>query len=143
MSQALENKDSPALKDRLQSIGFEQIQFEPKVNNRFIVQAEGFPSYVIRGIKFPVYSNGNWMGRLQFECYNPLEVHLEEIALHLVSKEEVKITMKVLGPTAMVDTTWEFTAVNGEVDFGGYHWSDEGKPNLITVSFDVKEASIN
>lgn len=138
----LEDKDSPALKARLQALGFEQVQFEPKVNNRFIVQMEGFPSYVVRGVSLPEFTGVHWEGFLKLECYNPLETKLEEAAITLVAKEEVKVTVKVLSPTAVVDTTWEFVAANGVVEFGSYNWGDEGKPNMLTILFSVKSAKV-
>jgi len=142
MNQSLEETVSPTLKARLQALGFEQVQFEPKVSNRFIVQIDGFPSYVIKGIQPPTFTKKGWLGHLELQCYNPLETNLEEAAIALVSKEEVKITVKILSATAQVDTTWEFIGVDGEVQFGDYNWSDEGKPNMLIISFFVKEAKV-
>ena len=143
MSNPLEDKDSPALKARLQSLGFEQVEFEPKVNNRFIVQIKDFPSYVIKGVSLPHRTrNGGWDG-LTLECYNPLETKLEMLAIDLVKAGDVKILIKLLSPTADVDTTWDILATNGAIDFGRINWSDEGKANLIYITFDVKEATIS
>jgi len=36
-----------ALKEKLHSLGFEQIQFEPKLQKRFIVKIENFPSFKV------------------------------------------------------------------------------------------------
>jgi hypothetical protein len=143
MSTSLEDKDSPALKARLQSLGFEQVDFEPKVSNRFIVYIDKFPSYVIKGVALPRRDlNGKW-GNIQLECYNPLNTKLEQTAIDLVNQDEVEITIKLLTPTAEVDTTWELVVENGSVNFGSINWSDEGEANLIYITFDVKEATIS
>jgi len=143
MSTPLEDKDSPALKARLQSLGFEQVQFEPKVSNRFIVYIDTFPSYVIKGVLLPSrFPDGYW-GPLQLECYNALETKLEQLALDVVKQEETKVIIKLLTPTAEVDTTWEIIATKGEIVFGGLNWSTEGEPNLIHIKFEVKSATIS
>jgi len=103
---------------------------------------DGFPSYVIRGIQLPEFVGNKWEGVLELECYNPIEAKLEKAAITLVSKEEVKITIKVLNATAVVDTTWEITATDGTVEFGSYNWRDEGNPNMLLLRFSVKDAKV-
>jgi hypothetical protein len=144
MNQKLEEKDSPALKSRLQALGFEQVEFEPKVCNRFIVQIENFPSHVIKGVRFPCQlANGGWTNGIELKCYNPLNAKLEESAIALVRQETVDITIKILTPTAHVDTVWHIIGRQGRVSFGDLDWSDEGEASQIFLYFDVDSATIS
>jgi len=144
MSEAMEDKDSPQLKERLKSLGFEATQFEPKVNNRFIVKADGLPSYVVKGIKLPKYcSNSNITSYIELECYNPLALKFEQTAIDFVKQPEVKIKVQILDPLANVDTTWDIVGVKGEVDFGALNWSNEGEANIVYITFEVKNFTVS
>lgn len=144
MSQSMEDKDSPQLKERLKTLGFEETQFEPKVNNRFIVKADGLPSYVVKGVKLPKYrSDSSITSYIELECYNPLGLKFEQLAIDFAKQSEVKIKVQILGPVADVDTTWDIVGVEGEVDFGALNWSDEGQPNKVYITFTVKDFTIS
>jgi len=143
MSKPLEDKDSPALKARLQSLGFEQVQFEPKVNNRFIVKIDGFPSYVIKGVNLPQCNAGGWINDVLLECYNPINTKIEATAIELIKQTTVDIKIQILTPTAEIDTEWDIVGKNGRVSFGSLNWSDEGEANLIHICFEVDSAKIS
>ena len=143
MNQKLEEKDSPALKARLQSLGFEQVEFEPKVCNRFIVQIEEFPSYVIKGVRLPSRTATGWINGVELVCYNPLNTKLEEAAIALVQRGMVDITIKILTPTAHVDTVWQIVGKQGSVSFGNLNWSDDGEASRIFLRFEVQNATIS
>lgn len=143
MNNRLEDKDSPALKARLQALGFEQVQFEPKISNRFIVYIDTFPSYVIKGFSLPRFTSVGWEGEVELECYNPLDTKLEQLAMALVKNPCVKIKIKLLTPTADVDTEWDITGKNGSVSFGNLNWSNSGDANLIYIRFEVDSAEVS
>lgn len=139
----MESKDSPGLQSRLKSLGFEQVDLEPKVRNRFIVKVDGLPSYVIKGIHLPMRTLAGWEQRVELECYNPLDAKLENMVIELIRRGEVNIKIQILTPTAEVDTEWDIVGWNGEIYFGNLNWSDKGDANIIRVTFDVKSASIS
>lgn len=143
MNRILEDKDGPALKARLQALGFEQVQFEPKVNNRFIVKIEGFPSYVIKGVTLPTFGSNEWIDGVTLECYNPLSTKIEEAAMALAKRTTVDIKIQILTPTAHVDTEWFIVGKDVEVSFGKLNWSNDGDPNLIYIHFGVMSAAIS
>jgi hypothetical protein len=145
MSKPLEDKDSPALKARLQSLGFDQIEFEPKTNNRFIVKIEDFPSHVIKAVKLPSFfptTTEKWAHGLELTFYNPIDARLEQQVLDLVARPQLLIRVNILSPVATIDTIWNIHVSNGSATFEGYDWSDKGATNFITAIFKVENVYI-
>ncbi len=143
MPNQMESKDSSGLQARLKGLGFEQVDLEPKVSNRFIVKIDGLPSYVIKGIHLPMRTLAGWEQRVELECYNPLDAKLENTVIELIRRGEVKIKIQILTPTADIDTEWDIVGWNGEISFGSLNWSNKGDANLIHVTFEVKSATIS
>ena len=142
-----------SLKKKLEDIGFEKVEFESKSNNRFIVQMEGIPSYLITGIDLPTYSLEHWTGGLRKEVtktwggfnltlYNPIDLHLERELLKPTHEKTHNVVVKILDPVGEVVTKWEISAKLQEIDFGKLKWGEYGEPNTIRLYFLVENVEI-
>ena len=144
-------EEDVSLKKKLEDIGFEKSQFEPKVNNRFIVQMEGIPSYLIAGIDLPSYSYWNdvenkkviksW-GGFNLTLYNPIDMNLEREMLNPIHEETHKILVKILDPSGNIVTTWEISAKLETIDFGKLDWRKPGEVNTLRLYFQVENVEI-
>lgn len=141
----------PALDEKLKEIGFEKTDFEPVVLNRFIVTLDSIPSYVIMGAKLPTctfYKNKErktveprWDSLVLF-LYNPVALDIEKQVLALGQKDEVPIEIRYLSPVGETVTHWKIKGELTAIEYGEFDWRNTGDPNLIQLTFKIKEASL-
>lgn len=135
--------EDKTVESKLKTLGYEKTEFQPKISNRFIVKVDGLPSHIIKRVILPTCDFlCNWYGWVSLELYNPVEEQVEKLAMELIKKESVTITVHILNSNVEIDTTWVITGESGEVLFGEYNWEDETSQNLI-VRFEPVNVNIS
>ena len=139
------------LSEKLKEIGFEKTDFEPVVLNRFIVNIDGIPSYIICGARMPhctFYRNKErktvepkWESLILF-LYNPVSLDTEKQILEIGKKDEVDISVRYLSPTGEPVTHWKIKAEMTAVDYGEFDWKNTGDPNIIQLTFKIKDVTL-
>lgn len=132
------------LKNKLKNLGFEHIEFEPKINNRFIVDIEDIPSYIVKSVSFPSYNSDTkqWYNFIGFQLYNPIGLRIEERLINILDKKKIDIKIKLLTSEGDVDTTWEIEASKGILNFNCLSWEDSKTPNVIKLSLQVESVKL-
>lgn len=137
--------------------------FEPKVENRFIVEMTDVPSYVISDTTLPKFVTLNYAkhdvytmtneskivddGRLFMRLYDPVEPSTSRILYDIIKNREGKlgdITIKILGPVGDVVSIWKInTASIYSVDFGRMSWTSQTDLKKITKTHDNQITGAN
>lgn len=136
---------SENLNENLLKVGFEKVDFEPVVQNRFIVKTDDIPSHLIKSVVMPFYHNsdiGPEWSILKLYIYNPVNVQLEKSLVKVLKKKKMVLQVLYLSPIGEVITTWNIDADVDSIDFGKFDWSNTGDPNIISVCLDVKKVEI-
>jgi hypothetical protein len=139
------------LSEKLKEIGFEQVDFEPVVLNRFIVRMDDVPSYVICGAKMPncVFDRNSKTGIVEktwdplvLFLYNPVKLDIEKRILELGQKGNIKIDIQYLTPDGDIATHWKINSELSSVNYGEFSWKNTGDPNIIQLTFKIKSATL-
>lgn len=126
-------------------------QFEPKMNNRFIVYMERIPTYVISKVIRPVISvdNGKYKyDDLVLEMYDPInqeQLNIKSTSTILTEFQREgkttfdKIRLSILGPIGDEVEEWVFKNCKiEEIEYSQLDWSN-GLPIRIRMRLSFEE----
>lgn len=113
-------------------------QFEPKMNNRFIVE---FPKEVeienhfIKSITKPKYDKNEWQN-IRIDFYDAINPSISQRLYNILYKIKIFDSFKIntLDPTGVVIEQWEiYVGKILTIDFGNFNYSDDGIqiPNMV------------
>ncbi len=128
--------------------------FEPKTQNRFIVECRILPGYVIKSIQkpklnVPTENEAKVWHSMKMEVYDPIEPSSTECIWKQLNSGNIPflINIKLLNPTgtdvAEIVEEWDINdAKISFVDFGNLDWSADSEPNIITIILNYKDATL-
>lgn len=119
------------------------VNYEPKVNNRFVVYMENVPCYLIKAVTRPIASvtDGKYIyGDLILHIYDPIapsasQVISEFIRANKTEFDEIKLVL--LGPIGDIVEEWRFLKCKVvSIEHSKLDWSD--KSDVVTIKVTLK-----
>ena len=113
---------------------------ELKTNNRFVVkfcEEVGIPSYVVKGLTFPQYVDGEWQA-MSFTLWDPVGPSTTRSLYKLIGREpsngELEVKISYLDPVGAKVGTWRITFEEVKcVDFGAMDWERGAGLELFVI----------
>lgn len=126
----------------------ETTYFETIDINRFYIEFDGIPSFLMKGIKLPTYEAfGKWRS-MSIELYNSITPSTFQALNDLIQRDNrhlLKFEVHFLGPAEDKVSHWSITGLNSlVVEFGSYAWTNASisKPTS-KIHFDPIDCKIN
>lgn len=120
----------------------ESENFEPKVNNRFIVEFKppfDIKSYVVHQVARPVYTFDKYnisYDVMVISLYDPIAPSsareiMEGIRANAGRQPEIEFKLKMMGPVGDTVEAWKIKGELKSVDFGELDWDDSEPTHII------------
>lgn len=124
-------------------------EFEPKTKNRFIIEMEDIPAFVMKAIRRPhvINQDGKYIwSELEIEFYDPITPSTSQHMYSFIKDNKTRfetINVQCLGPVGDTVEQWKYKGcVVQSIEFGRLDWA-KTEPSTIVVIFTIEDVILD